>query len=141
MKYQVPKVVKENKVKKEAQAKFLKIFLIEGSLYLLTAVLAIVASFELNKLAQLKKVYLPATSWQDFLLSFLFITLLILVLVFYKKAGKLKGLIYKGLFVLTVFWGGMTILDLFVPIFGSLLVMAVLIFLWLEFPSVWVHDI
>jgi presenilin-like A22 family membrane protease len=88
-----------------------------------------------------QEIYLPKISLQDFFFSFLIATFFILLFVFYKKAGKFKEIIYKGLFIITCFWGGMTILNLWIPVFGSILIMGVLIALWLEFPSVWVHDV
>ena len=126
---------------KKTKNNFGKFFLLRAALFLLTSVLAIVSAFKLNKLVQIKKIYLPTTSLQDFLFSFLFVTFFVLIFVSYKKAGKFKELVYKGLFIITVFWGGMTVLNLFIPVFGAILIMGVLIMLWLKFPSVWVHDI
>lgn len=137
MAYRPHKLIKEKSAKKE----FWRVFLIEAVLFLLTSILAVAAAFQLNKLVKIKKIYLPAISLQDFVFSFLFITFFILLFVSFKKATKFKELIYKGLFILTVFWGGMTVLNLCVPVFGAVLIMGVLIILWLEKPSVWVHDL
>ena len=38
-------------------------------------------------------------------------------------------------------WGGLTVLNLFMPVFVAILVMGILIALWLEFAKVWVHDV
>ncbi len=143
MEYKEPKIIRDKKDKKEAGIRFWRIFLIEGGLFLLTSVLALVSALELNKLVLAQKLYLPTTSLQDFLFSFLFVMFFVLIFVLYrnKKVNKFKGIIYKGLFIMTVFWGGMTVLNLFLPIFGSILIMGILIMLWLGFPSVWVHDI
>ncbi len=143
MKYKEPKIIKEKKVKKEASIKFWKVFFIQGGLFLLTSVLAVIGAYELNKLAQIKKIYLPTTSLQDFLFSFLFVMFFVLLFVLYrnKKVNKFKEIIYKGLFIITVFWGGMTVLNLFMPVFVAILVMGILIALWLEFAKVWVHDV
>lgn len=141
MKYRDPQVIKDKKEKKLSSIKFWKVFLITGGLFLLTSLLSVVSAFELNKLVKAKEIYLPTTSWQDFLFSFIFVAFFVLIFVFYKKAGRLKGLIYKGLFLIAVFWGGMTVLELFLPTFGAVFVIGGLILLWLELPSVWVHDI
>ena len=141
MKYKEPKVIKDKKVKKESHKQFWKVFLIEGALFFLTSVLAVIGAFEFNQLAKLKKVYLPTTSLQDFLFSFLIITIFVLLFVSYRKAGKFKDLVYKGFFIITVFWGGMTILNLFLPVFFAILIMGIFIALWLKFPTIWVHDI
>lgn len=147
MKYKPPKIIREKKAKKEFQKQFWKAFCIEGGLFLLTSVLAILGAFELKKLAKAGKIYLPQTSLQDFLFSFLFVTFFVLIFVLYKnkKINKFKEIIYKGFFIITVFWGGMTLLNLFLPdpwgTPGSILIIGALIGLWLEFPSVFVHDI
>jgi len=142
MKYTVPKIVKEKNVKRENRKQFWKVFLIEGALFLSASLLAVVGAFKLNKLAKLGEIYLPTTTWQDFLFSFLFVMFFVLIFVLYrnKKADKFKDIIYKGLFIVTVFWGGMTILNLFLPVFIAILVMGALIFMWLKKPSIWVHD-
>jgi len=143
MPYKPHKIIREKIAKKENQKQFWKVFFIQGGLFLLTSVLSVVSAYELNKLAQIKKIYLPTTSLQDFLFSFLFVMFFVLLFVLYrnKKVNKFKEIIYKGLFIITVFWGGMTVLNLFMPVFAAILIMGVLIMLWLEFPAVWVHDI
>jgi presenilin-like A22 family membrane protease len=141
MKYRPPKIIKAKREAEKLHKKFWKVFFIEGGLFLLTSLLAVAGAFELNKLAEVKKVYLPTTSLQDFLFSFLFVTFFVLIFISYKKAGKFKELIYKGFFVITVFWGGMTVLNLFLPVFGAILIMGILIMFWFEFPAIWVHDI
>lgn len=141
MKYTVPKNIKEKRAKRESQKIFWKVFFIEGAFFLITSFLATVSALKLNKLAEIKKVYLPAVWWQDFLFSFLFVAFFILVFISYKKAGKFKEIVYKGLFIIAVFWGGMTVLNLFMPVFATIFVMGVLIILWLELPTIWVHDI
>lgn len=135
------KLVREKNAKKQFQRDFWRVFLIEGGLFLLTSILATISAFQLNGLVKIKKIYLPTISLQDFFFSFLFITFFILLFVSFKKATKFKELIYKGLFVLTVFWGGMTVLNLWILTFGAVLIMGILIILWLEKPSVLVHDL
>ena len=143
MKYIEPKIVKVKKAKKEDQIKFWKVFSFEGGLFLLTSLLAAVGGFELNRMAENREVYLPKTSLQDFIFSFIFITFFVLIFVVYKnkKINKFKGIIYKGIFLLTVFWGGITLLNLFLPITVTILTIGVLLAIWLKFPSVWVHNV
>jgi len=143
MAYKPHKIVREKITKQQNQKQFWKVFFIQALLFLLTSILAVVSAFELNKLARIGKIYLPTTSLQDFLFSFLFVMFFVLIFVLYrnKKINKFKEIIYKGLFIITVFWGGMTVLDLFLPVFVAILIMGILIALWLEFPSVWVHDV
>ena len=139
MKYRQPKAIE----KKESQKQFWRIFLIEGGLFFFTSLLAIAGGFELNKMVQLKKIYMPATSLQDFLTSFLVVTFFVLLFISFKnkKFSKFKEIIYKGFFVITCLWGGMTLLNLFMPVFGAVLMMGVLIIWWLQKPKVWLHNI
>ena len=151
MAYKPHKIVREKIARKENQKQFWKVFFIQALLFLLTSILAVVSAFELNKLARIGKIYLPTTSLQDFLFSFLFVMFFVLVFACLpagrfcifnnKKINKFKEIIYKGIFIITVFWGGMTVLNLFLPVFAAILIMGVLIVLWLEFPAVWVHDV
>ena len=143
MKYTQPKIIKEKQVKKESIVQFWRIFLNELILLLPTYIITICSAFELNILSETKKIYLPKTSLQDFLFSFSFVMFFVLIFVLYKnkKIDKFKGVIYKGLFIVTVFWGGMTILNLFLTVFATIIVMGVLIMLWLKSPSVWAHDV
>ena len=103
MAYKPHKIVREKIAKKEDRKKFWQIFLIEGSLFFLTSILSVISAFQLNNLVKIKKIYLPAISAQDFVFSFLFIAFFILFFVSFKKAARFKELIYKGLFILTVF--------------------------------------
>ena len=141
VKYKAPKNIREKKSKINARKEFWIIFLIEAGLFLITSVLAVVSAFELNKLVKAQKIYLPKLSLQDFLFSFLFITFFVLLFISFKKASKFKELIYRGFFLITCFWGGMTVLNLFMPAFGVVLIMGILIIMWLEVPTVWAHDI
>lgn len=141
MAYKPHKLVREKTSKKQLQRDFWQVFLIEGGLFLVTSALAVLNGFQLDRLVRIKKIYLPTVSLQDFVFSFLFITFFILLFVSFKKATKFKELIFKGLFILTVFWGGMTVLNAWLHVFGAILIMGVLIVAWLERPSVWVHDI
>ncbi len=143
MKYRPPKMIRDKKIERESRKKFWRVFLIEGGLFSLASVFAVVGAFQLNKLAGLEKIYLPANFLQYFLVSFLVVTFLVLLFVLLKnkKASKFKEIIYKGFFITTVFWGGMTVLNLFLPALAAILVMGILIVLWLKFPIVWVHDV
>jgi presenilin-like A22 family membrane protease len=139
MKYRQPKNIKEKIVQKQ----FWKIFLIEGGLFLITSLLALISAFKLNKLIKAKETYLPTTTLQDFLLSFIFITFFVLLFILFKnkKFNKFKEIVFKGIFILACFGGGMTILNLFLPVFASILIMGILIALWLKLKKVWVHDV
>jgi len=142
MAYKPHKFIRDKLLKTQNQRKFCRGFLIEGGFFLITSFSAVVVAFWLNKLALIKKLYLTANFLQDFLLDFIVITFFVLLFIFKnKKLSKFKEIIYKGFFLIVCFWGGMTIFNLFLPVFGSILIMGVLIFLWLEKPSIWAHDV
>lgn len=140
-KYREPKVAKNKRVSKEASLRFWKVFLFEGTMFLLASGLAVFCAIKLNWLSQSQEAYLPQSNLQDFLFSFLFVTFFIVLFAIYKKAGRLKAIIYKALFLITVLWGSMTVLDLFFPVFGSLLITGVFIFIWLKFSKIWTHNV
>lgn len=141
MKYRAPKIIREKKAKKESQKQFWKTFLIEGGLFLITLTMAVIGAFQLNNLDKLKKVYLPATFLQDFLVFLLIAIFFVLLFILYKRADRFKELIYKGFFITAVFWGGMTVLSLFLPVFVAILIMGILVVLWINFSTVWAHNI
>lgn len=141
MAYKPHKFIRDKLARRQYQKQFWKVFLIEAGLFFITSLLSIVSAFELNKLAEAQKIYLPSTSLQDFLLAFLIITLFVLLFVFNKKISKYKEIIYKSFFALTCFWGGMSCLNSFISVFGSVFVLGVLIILWLKKPTVLIHDL
>jgi len=141
IKHKPPKIIKERRELKKSRIQFWKIFCIEATLFFTTSFLAIICASELNKMVTVRKAYLPKTSLQDFLFSFLFITFFVLIFVVFKKADKFKELIYKGLFILAVFWGCVVILSLFLPVFGAVLITGILITLWFKLSKIWVHDL
>lgn len=138
MKYKAPKVIRDKKAKKQALVNFFQIFFFKGGIFLLTSVLTVISAFKLNGS---KEVYLPKTLMQGILVSLFIIAFFILIFVLYKKFKKSREIIYKALFLVAVFWGGMTVLSLFVPVFGAILIMGILIALWLNLSTILVHNI
>ena len=114
MKHKEPKIIRQKKSKIKAKKEFWRIFALEGGLFFITSVLSVLSAFQLNKLIQIKKIYVPGISLQDFLFSFLLVTFFVLLFISFKKASKFKELIYKGFFLMICFWGGMTVLNSFI---------------------------
>lgn len=121
MAYKPHKIIREKTAIKKAQKEFWQVFLIEGCLFFLTSVLSVFSALKLNQLVNKGKIYLPKISFQDFFFSFSLFAFFVLLFVFYRKANKFKELIYKGVFVIICFWGGMVFLNLFAPVFGAIL--------------------
>ncbi len=103
-----------------------KIFIIEAFLFLLTLGLGIVASFQINEVLKVEKLEIQKISFFQFILYFLFGTLLIFLFVRFFKYGKQKTAVFQTLFVLTVFWGGILLLSIWI---GDVLALILMIFL------------
>ncbi len=117
-----------------------RVFIVEVLLFSLTLVLGVVSAFRINEILTIQEVPLPNISLWDFLFSFLLVTLIILFLVF-SKFKKGKGVIYKVIFVLAVFWGGAICLSLWLSDIWAIIITGLLITLWFKRPSVWIHDL
>lgn len=141
MKYREPKIIKDKKEKKANKIVFWRIFFIESLLFLTTLIVAAVSAFKLNNLARLKEVYLPKSSWQDFLLFLLFVAIVAAIFFIYRRNKKFKEITYVSIFSLVIFSGSMIVLSLFLPTFGSILIIGVLIWFWFNLPSVSIHNI
>jgi len=118
-----------------------KIFIIEGFLFSLTLILGITTAFRLNEIFQTQKIEIPQISFWKFILNFLLATLFILFIVHLVKFKKGKELFFKILFILTVFLGGLLCLEVWLQEPLPLIIIFLLIFWWLKFPSVLNQDI
>lgn len=118
-----------------------KIFFWEAVLFCLTLGLGIIVAFNLNKFLEVQEITLPQISFWKFLSYFVVATLFILAISFLIKVKKRKGLIYKGIFVLTALWGGAITLSLLMPDIFALVLMVILILRWHKAPSVFLHNL
>lgn len=118
-----------------------KIFIIEAFLFLLTLGLGIVASFQINEVLKVEKLEIQKISFFQFILYFLFGTLLIFLFVRFFKYGKQKTTVFQTLFVLTVFWGGILLLSIWIGDVLALILMTFLLFWWWKWPSVFIQDL
>lgn len=118
-----------------------KIFIIEAFLFLLTLGLGIVASFQINKILKVEKLEIQKISFFQFILYFLFCTLLIFLFVRFFKYGKQKTAVFQTLFVLTVFWGGILLLSIWIGDVFALIFMTFLLFWWWKWPSIFIQDL
>lgn len=127
--------------KKELFLSPYKIFFWEAVLFCLTLGLGIIVTFNLNKFLEVQEITLPQISFWKFLSYFVVATLFILAISFLIKVKKRKGLIYKGIFVLTALWGGAITLSLLMPDIFALVLMVILILRWHKAPSVFLHNL
>lgn len=141
MKHRPPKNIIQKKEKDTANRKFWEVFLFEGGFFFITSLLSVICAFRLNELIKLKEVYLPKMPAQNFLLFFLLLLVYFLIFISYKKGEKFKGIIYRGILIMMGFWGAMTILGLFLPVFMAIILAGILIWFWIKSSSIWVHDL
>ncbi len=118
-----------------------KVFIIEAFLFLLTLGLGIVASFQINKILKVEKLEIQKISFFQFILYFLFVTLLIFLFVRFFKYGKQKKAIFRTFFILTVFWGGILLLSIWIGDVFALILMTFLLFWWWKWPSIFIQDL
>jgi len=118
-----------------------KVFIIEAFLFLLTLGLGIIASFQINKILKVEKLEIQKISFFQFILYFLFVTLLIFLFVRFFRYGKQKKAIFKTFFILTVFWGGILLLSIWIGDVFALIFMTFLLFWWWKWPSIFIQDL
>jgi presenilin-like A22 family membrane protease len=118
-----------------------KIFIIEAFLFSLTLSLGIATAFRLNEIFVTQKIEIPQISFWKFILNFLLATIFIFLIVRFWKSKKGKRVLFKGIFILATFWGGLLSLEFMMPSSLALLLMVLLILHWLKKPSVLIHDV
>ncbi|MCP6719512.1 MAG: presenilin family intramembrane aspartyl protease [Patescibacteria group bacterium] len=118
-----------------------KVFLIEAFLFSLTLLIGIAAAFRYNLILKSQKIEIPEISFWYFLFYFILATLFIFFIVRFVKLKRQKGIVFRVLFVLTVFWGGSLLLSAWISDAASLFLMTALIFWWWKKPSVLIQDI
>lgn len=118
-----------------------KVFVIEGFLFSLTLFLGIITAIKISNILEIQKTEIPEFPLPKFIIYFLLATLLIFLFVRFLKFKKQKGVIFKVIYISTVFWGGTLLLSAWISDLSSLLLMAVLIVWWLKRPSIFIQDV
>jgi len=120
----------------------LKVFFWEAILFSLTLFLGIFTASKINSILDTSEIQVvPIKPW-EFLLCFIIGTLFILLVSFLMKSKTRKGKIFKIIFILAIFWGGLITLEIWLGTsFISLALMIFLVFLWLKNQSILIHDI
>jgi len=119
-----------------------RIFAFEAFLFSLTLALGITAGFKIGKISKIKEFSLPEISLWQFLLYFLLATLFFLLTSFFSKRFKKgKEILFKGIFMLVVFWGGVFLLSLWISDVLALFLIGILIFCWFKKPTIFIHNL
>lgn len=117
-----------------------RIFAIEAFLFSLTLLLGIITAFKMSKIIEIERILLSPPSLGGFIFYFVLATLFVFSVSFFLKFRKQKTAIFRIIFVLTVFSGGLLLLNVWLPDFVALVLIAILIFWWLIKPSIFIQD-
>jgi len=119
-----------------------KIFIFEAFLFSLTLSLGILSAWRINEILKIENIPLSKISFFEFLGYFFLFTLFFIFLVYFKKGEEKKGIIFKTLFIFSVFFGGEILLSSLIGFSGiCAILMGILIFLWLKSSSIFIHDL
>ncbi len=129
------------KKEKMLPKQLLKIFLIEAFLFSSALVLGITASFRINKVLETEKIIIPQISFWQLLFQFTIASFFVFLIVRLIKRRHQKKIVFKTIFVLTVFAGGSLVLNAWFSDTISFLLMGLLLFWWWKWPSVFIQDI
>lgn len=130
-----------NEERKSFPQNIWKVFIIEAFLFFLTLGLGIVTAFRINEIVTVKKIDIPQIPFLQFIIQFFLATLFIYFLIHFIKLKKQKSTIFKVLFVLAVFWGGMLVINSWIPGTPSFILMGFLIIWWWKKPLILIQDL
>jgi len=118
-----------------------RIFAFEAFLFSLTLGLGIITAFRINKILEIQETAPPQISFWQFIFYFLFTTLFIFLISYFLKFKKEKTWIFKTIFILAVFSGGILLLSVWLSDIVSLSLITFLIFWWWKKPSIFIQDL
>lgn len=118
-----------------------RIFFWEAFLFCLTLGLGIATTLKIGKIFEIQKIEIPQISPSKFILYFLFATLFIFLIIRFLKFKTGRGVIFKTLFVLAVFFGGLLFFEAWFPEPIPFIILSLLIFWWLKKPSILNQDL
>ncbi|MCK5044205.1 hypothetical protein KAR26_00560 [Candidatus Parcubacteria bacterium] len=118
-----------------------RILLGEVFLFSLTLGLGLIAGLRVNEFSEKEIISLPQVSLGQFILQFILAVSVLFFILFIIKQRKKKKIVYKSLFVLTVWWGGTLTLNLWLSSLPAMVLMGLLVFWWHKQPLVLNHNI
>jgi len=113
----------------------------ESLLYFLTLGIGIYSTFKVRKIFEEEKFVMQEPSLWRVLVSFGIITLIIVAISYFKKMKKSRKVVFKGAFIIAIFWGSLFLFSLYLPLWPLLTLVGGLIGLWLISPKIWLHDL
>jgi len=118
-----------------------RIFIFGAFLFCLTLLLGIAASFRVSKILNIQKITIPQISFWQFIFYFLFATSFFLCVIYLVKFKKGKRALFRTIFVVAVFFGGIIFAESWLKEPFPLIIILLLVFWWLRKPSVLNQDI
>jgi presenilin-like A22 family membrane protease len=119
-----------------------KILLFEAILFSSTLALGIFSAKRAYQcLAFMKEIERTPVSPWEFLFSFFLISLIFFLAIKFLKFKKGKSALFKIIFVLAIFFGGILLINIWLPLDISAILMAFFIFWWLKEPSVFIQNL
>lgn len=118
-----------------------KILFWEVLLFSITLFLGIFSANRINKYLITQGVKLPPINVWQFLIYFAIVTAAVVAVPFLIKAPKGKGVLFKAVFLLAIFFGGILTLSIWIGDLPSIVVMGILVFWWFKRPSVFIHNL
>lgn len=121
-----------------------KVFFWEAFLFSFTLFLGIISAFRINQISQtlkIEKIPVKPTTLLEFILSFLFASLTVFLIIKFLKFQATKRILFKALFILAVFSGGALFLELWFGTIFALFLISILTLFWLKGPDILIHDL
>jgi len=113
----------------------------ESVFYFLTLGVGIYSTLKLRKVFEEEEIVMQEPSLWRVLVSFGIITLIIVAISYFKKLKKSRKVVFRGAFIVAVFWGSLFLLSLYLPFWPLLILVVGLIGLWMISPKIWLHDL
>lgn len=121
------------------KSNFSLVFFLAGIfLFSFALILGIFTGQRINYVAASNGISLPEVSFWQFVFQFFSATLFVFFISFLIK--KRKGVVYKFIFILAVWWGGVLALDAWMNPLLALALMSGLVFWWHKQPLVFNHN-
>jgi len=118
-----------------------RVFGFEVFLFSLSLGLGILAGLRLQAIFKVQKISPPQIPLSQFLFYFLFATVFLLLIIYFLKFKKGKGLILKGLFIITIGFGNLFFFGLWFPDILAFLIVGFLIFFLLKKTSLLINNL
>lgn len=116
------------------------IFLFEIGFFILVQIFGIFSALKISEILRLEKIPLKPVSLWDFIFGFTIATLLILLLIKFLKFKTGKPFLFKGFFILAISFGSFIFFSLWLGDIYALIFLLILIFLWLKYSNILVHN-